>query len=78
METILICPADIESCWEKNDACFIKMKSGKVWICCKNIDVETGKMDDYAVFGYTTSTKDYILENQDKAIISLPKKKRGN
>lgn len=73
METILICPADIESCWEKTDACFIKMKSGKVWICCKFIDVGNPIM-----MGYTTSTKDYILDNQDKTIISLPKKKRGN
>ena len=77
METILICPADIESCWEKNDACFIKMKSGKVWICCRDIDVTTAT-GNCVMMGYTTSTKDYILENQDKAIISLPKKKRGN
>ena len=32
MNTVLISPAEIESCWEKNDACFIKTKSGKVWV----------------------------------------------
>lgn len=33
MKTILIKPTEIESCWEKNDACFIRMKSSKVWVC---------------------------------------------
>lgn len=35
MEKILVSPADIESCWEKPDACMVKMKTGKVWVCEK-------------------------------------------
>ena len=77
MESVLISPADIESCWEKNDACFIKMKTGKVWICELYIDIETCKIGNYAVGGYTASTKDFIIENQNKAIIKIPLKKRG-
>lgn len=33
MDKILINPADIESCWEKPDACLVKTKTGKVWVC---------------------------------------------
>ncbi len=35
MDKIIINPADIESCWEKPDACMVKTKTGKVWICEK-------------------------------------------
>lgn len=35
MNKILVNPNDIESCWEKPDACMVKMKTGKVWICEK-------------------------------------------
>ncbi len=35
MEKILVNPSDIESCWEKPDACMVKMKTGKVWVCEK-------------------------------------------
>lgn len=35
MEKVLVNPADIESCWEKPDACMVKMKTGKVWVCEK-------------------------------------------
>lgn len=35
MEKIIVNPADIESCWEKPDACMVKMKTGKVWVCEK-------------------------------------------
>lgn len=33
MKTVLLKTAQIESCWETMDACFVKMKSGRVWIC---------------------------------------------
>ena len=65
MENVLISPSDIESCWEKSDACFVKMKSGKVWVCELYIDVETCKISDYAVGGYTTLTKLFTLNLQD-------------
>ena len=33
MKTVLLKAAQIESCWETMDACFVKMRSGRVWIC---------------------------------------------
>lgn len=35
MDKILINPTDIESCWKKPDACMVKTKTGKVWVCEK-------------------------------------------
>ena len=35
MGKIIVDPADIASCWEKPDACMVKMKTGKVWVCEK-------------------------------------------
>ena len=35
MKDIIINPADIESCWDKSDACMVKTKTGKVWVCEK-------------------------------------------
>ena len=35
MEKILINPDNIESCWEQPDACMVKTKTGKVWVCEK-------------------------------------------
>lgn len=35
MEKFVVNPKDIESCWMKSDACMIKMKTGKVWVCEK-------------------------------------------
>lgn len=33
---------EIESIWEKDHLCFIKMKSGKVWICDEFQKISTG------------------------------------
>ena len=33
MNEVIINTKEIESIWEKDHLCFIKMKSGKVWIC---------------------------------------------
>ena len=38
MKKILVNPADIESCWEKPDACMVKTKTGKVWVCEKKYE----------------------------------------
>ena len=42
MNEVIINTKEIESIWEKNNLCFIKMKSGKVWICDEFQDVSTG------------------------------------
>lgn len=33
MNEVIINTNEIESIWEKSNICFVKMKSGKVWIC---------------------------------------------
>ena len=78
MKTILINPEEIESCWEKNDACFLKTKSGKVWVCEQSIDIDDFDIGDYAIAGHTVSTTEFIINNQNKSIIRLPIKKRGD
>ena len=66
MKTILINPAEIECCWEKNDACFIKTKSGKVWVCNKFI------------YSYNMDTKSFISAFRNEAFIELPLQERGD
>lgn len=68
MDTILINPAEIESCWEKEDACFVKTKTGKVWICDNKICIDI--KNDYFIW-----TIDFILENMNKQMIKLPLKR---
>jgi hypothetical protein len=33
MKKILLNTKEIESCWEAKDVCFVKMNSGRVWVC---------------------------------------------
>lgn len=33
MKEVYINTNEVESCWEKDNICFVKMKSGKVWLC---------------------------------------------
>ena len=35
MKNILLNVNEIESCWETIDICFIKMNSGRIWLCTK-------------------------------------------
>ena len=42
MNEVIINTKEIESVWEKNHLCFIKMKSGKVWICDEFQKIGTG------------------------------------
>lgn len=37
MKNVMINTSLIESCWGKNDACLVKMASGKVWVLEKMI-----------------------------------------
>lgn len=66
MNTILINPTEIESCWEKNDACFIKTKTGKIWVCEKTISA------------ININTLKYIECNKHQNLIELPLLKRGD
>lgn len=65
MKTILINSNEIESCWEKIDACFIKTTSGKVWLCEK------------MYFNTKISTKNFIKTQEVGKIIELPLLKKG-
>ena len=42
MNEVIINTKEIESIWEKNHLCFIKMKSGKGWICDEFQKIGTG------------------------------------
>ena len=42
MNEVIINTKEIESVWEKDHLCFIKMKSGKVWICDEFQHIMTG------------------------------------
>jgi hypothetical protein len=42
MNEVIINTKEIESIWEKDHLCFIKMKSGKVWICDECQTIGTG------------------------------------
>lgn len=68
MKKILVRPTEIESCWEKNDACFIKMRSGRVWICQK----EVSGIPDVNQTVPIISTLETILKCQNDDLIELP------
>lgn len=55
---ILINTNEVESSWEKPDACFVKMTSGKIWVCDKITNFD----------GKPVPTKDYILQNPHSII----------
>lgn len=69
MRTILINTNEIESCWEKSDACFVKMTSGKIWIVNKYMKLSWKP-------NFIISTKAYILYKLS-SVIELPLKTRG-
>jgi len=63
MQKILVSPADIESCWEKPDACLVKMKTGKVWVCEKKIKKQ--------------NTLEVIQKAKNQYLVELPLKRGG-
>lgn len=82
MEKILINPADIESCWEKNDACFVKTKSGKVWVCQKYLYEPSTQSLEIHIFEdeQVTTTLGLIkhLKNEKLVELTLLTKRGGN
>lgn len=59
MNEVIINTKEIESIWEKDHLCFIKMKSGKVWIC-----------DEYQYI--TTGVKTWTIKTVEKVTRNLP------
>lgn len=50
MNEVMINTGEVESVWEKDHLCFVKMKSGKVWLCpeyANNILNEKIRLADY-------------------------------
>lgn len=56
MNEVTINTIEIESIWEKDSICFVKMKSGKVWLCKEFI---TNSIDGYTI------PKDMQLRTKD-------------
>ena len=63
MKDILVSPSDIQCCWEKNDACLVKMKTGKVWVCEKERNNQI--------------TLEFILNSKKENLVELPLKRGG-
>ena len=59
MKKILLNVNEIESCWETQDVCFIKMNSGRLWICTK-------KMYDIVKSSKKNEIIEVILANKGK------------
>ena len=84
MNEIIINKKEIESVWEKDDLCFVKMKSGKVWLC--KIDFERPKKEILQEFGYTCTCEDYgigivatafYIEKSTNDFVKLPLAVKG-
>ena len=71
MDKVIVNPADIESCWEKPDACMVKMKTGKVWVCERDVQEESGQ------FILNTNTIEKIMANKKEKLVELPLKRGG-
>lgn len=74
MNEVIVNTNKIESVWEKDSVCFVKMTSGKVWICDEYKDVKLGKVG-ICDYGMSIKTIQYIKEN--KGLICLPLSYKG-
>lgn len=70
MKELILNTNEIESVWEKDNLCFVRMNSGKVWLCNQYKDFSVSDM-----IGYSVKTIDYIKEN--KGLICLPLSVKG-
>lgn len=80
MKDILVNSKEIESVWETEDACFVKMKSGKVWVCEKTIITQTYNLADWEIAaGFALNDEHTVIEHikNKEGLISIPLKNRG-
>lgn len=68
MKEIIINTQEIESVWEKEDACLVKMNSGKVWVCKKYKMIITNYETLVTKF---ISTMDYLNGKQGLVRLTL-------
>ena len=84
MNEIKINKNEIESIWEKDNLCFIKMKSGKVWLC--EIEFERPKIELFEDLGICVSSNEilgngiintaFYIEKSKTNFISVPLAKK--
>lgn len=75
MNEVIINTKEIESIWEKDHLCFIKMKSGKVWICDEYQKTTTGSK------AWVIKTVEKVtrnISNNGLTIIQLSQKGKGD
>lgn len=76
MNEVIVNTNEIESCWEKDNLCFVKMRSGKVWLCLPYKDFTKGE-NDFVAFGYSKKTIDYIKSSNGLICLPISQGKRG-
>lgn len=84
MNEIKINTKEIESIWEKDNLCFVKMKSGKVWICDKIITRPKKELFRELGFGYSENDigtaimeTSFYIEKSKNVFVTIPLSKKG-
>ena len=84
MNEVTINKNEIESIWEKDHLCFVKMKSGKVWLCEEIITKLTKELQKELGLGYSerdlstaTIKTGFYIEQIPTQFITLPLSKRS-
>lgn len=68
MNEVTINKNEVESIWEKDNLCFVKMKSGKVWLCPEF---------SYNILNEKIKVADYIKEKQNN-FVKIPLSQRSD
>lgn len=50
IEEVVINTKEVESVWEKDEICFVRMRSGKTWLCELNCSIYIPEFDDNLKF----------------------------
>ena len=84
MNEVTINKKEIESIWEKDHLCFVKMKSGKVWLCEETITKQTKQLQYELGLGYSekdlsmaTIKTSFYIEKVKNDFIKIPLSQRG-
>ena len=85
MNEVMINKKEIESIWEKDHLCFVKMKSGKVWLCEETITKLTKELQKELGLGYSerdlstaTIKTSFYIEQVRNDFIKIPLSQRGD
>ena len=85
MNEVMINKKEIESIWEKDHLCFVKMKSGKVWLCEETITKLTKELHKELGLGYSernlstaTIKTSFYIEQVRNDFIKIPLSQRGD